>query len=50
VSVGREAADVHGNGDLHRHGQHLWVALAQALPPYLEGVLAELHRLDVAAA
>lgn len=50
VRVGRAAADVHGDGDLHGQGQHLQVLLAQAIPPHLKGVLTELDRLDMAAA
>ena len=50
MRVGRAAVHVHGDGDLHGQGQHLHVFLAKAVPPCLEGVLAELHRLDMAAA
>jgi hypothetical protein len=50
VSVGRAAADVHGDRDLNGQGQDLRVVLAETLPPYLKGVKSELHRLYVPAA
>jgi len=49
VGIGRAATDVHGDGDLHGQGQHLEVVLAEAFPPHVERVLAEPHRLDMAA-
>ena len=50
VSVGGAPADIHRDSDLHRHGQHLQVVLAETLPPYSQRILAELQRLDMGAA
>ena len=50
VSVGGAAAYIHRDGDLHGHGQHLQVILAEAFPPYSQRVLPELQRLDMGAA
>jgi len=50
VGVGHAAANVHGDGDLHRQGQHLGVVLSEPVAPYRKGVLAEFRRFDVPAA
>lgn len=50
MSVGGAATYVHRDGDLHGHGQHLQVILAEAFPPYSQRILTELQRLDMGAA
>lgn len=50
VRVGGAAADIHRDGNLHGHGQHLQVIFAEAFPPYSQRVPTELQRLGMRAA
>ncbi|MGD0699468.1 MAG: hypothetical protein ABSA02_06255 [Trebonia sp.] len=50
MRVGGVSTEVHSVGQLNRHGQNVKMVLAEAFPPYPQGILPEPQRLNKRAA